>query len=195
MIDQAVILCGGKGTRLVDPVRGEDYSQGVPKPLIEVGGVPFVSHVLDTLRYFGVHKQTLIVRKQDLHHFASLLQRYPHTTVLASDNIDEVVLGLDLSEFFVLVNGDCLPVMSMADWRDMLSVDKPCVTVKTVGGRDAGLAVVFRQDVVKGKVSCANIGDMRRVYRSVLVMGGLHIGTPQGLNRARQYMDIVVTGQ
>lgn len=194
-MDQAVILCGGKGTRLVDEDRGEDYSQGTPKPLLEVGGVPFVAHVMDTLRHFGVHKQTLVARKHDLHHFASLLQGYPHTTAVATDDVDKVVLGLDLSAFFVLVNGDCLPVMSMSDWRDMLSVDRPCVTVKTVGGRDAGLAVVFREDVVGGKVSCARIGDMRKVYRKVLVMGGLHIGTPQGLNRARQYMDIVVTGQ
>jgi len=39
----AVLLAGGRGTRL------ESVSGGLPKPLMQVGGRPFIEHVLDNL--------------------------------------------------------------------------------------------------------------------------------------------------
>src|SRR5487761_1694403 len=44
---QAVILGGGKGTRL-------GALAGGPKPLIEIGGRPFITYLIDNLRRFGV---------------------------------------------------------------------------------------------------------------------------------------------
>jgi glucose-1-phosphate cytidylyltransferase len=42
-----VILCGGRGTRLrVQGAAGEDGSQAIPKPLVEIGGLPIVWHVI-----------------------------------------------------------------------------------------------------------------------------------------------------
>ena len=38
--DTAVILCGGRGTRL------QEHAQAIPKPLVEVGGRPIVWHVV-----------------------------------------------------------------------------------------------------------------------------------------------------
>jgi glucose-1-phosphate cytidylyltransferase len=35
-----VILCGGRGTRL------QERTQEIPKPLVEIGGIPIVSHVI-----------------------------------------------------------------------------------------------------------------------------------------------------
>jgi D-glycero-alpha-D-manno-heptose 1-phosphate guanylyltransferase len=43
----AVLLAGGRGTRL------ESVSGGLPKPLMEVGGRPFIEHVLDSLANAG----------------------------------------------------------------------------------------------------------------------------------------------
>ncbi len=194
MIDYAVILCGGKGERLVNPERGEDYSCGVPKPLIEVGGQPFVLHLVNLLTHFGVSHINLIVRKRDLQLYVSRLPGDSLSYVMAGDKADDAVRSLDLPDLFLLANGDCLPVMSMGDWRTLLGRRDPCVLMKTVGGRDAGLALVRKADL-EGKVSCDNVWEMRKVYKHFLAMGGLHIGTPQGLHRARQYMDIVVTGQ
>jgi D-glycero-alpha-D-manno-heptose 1-phosphate guanylyltransferase len=42
-----VLLAGGRGTRL------ESVSGGLPKPLMEVGGRPFIEHVLENLMNFG----------------------------------------------------------------------------------------------------------------------------------------------
>lgn len=44
---QAVILGGGKGTRL-------GALAGGPKPLVEIGGRPFIAYLIDNLRRFGV---------------------------------------------------------------------------------------------------------------------------------------------
>lgn len=44
---QIVVLCGGKGTRL------SEYSEQIPKALIEVGGKPILLHLMEIYAYFG----------------------------------------------------------------------------------------------------------------------------------------------
>src|SRR3989338_6566818 len=46
---QVVILCGGKGTRL------SEYTESIPKPLIEVGNKPILWHIVQLYKSFG-HK-------------------------------------------------------------------------------------------------------------------------------------------
>lgn len=55
---KAVVLCGGLGTRL-----GE-LTRETPKPLLEVGGKPFVAHVLEKLQAGGVTQACLAVSFQ-----------------------------------------------------------------------------------------------------------------------------------
>ena len=46
---QVVVLCGGKGTRL------SEYTDEIPKPLIEVGNKPILWHLVNIYKKFG-HK-------------------------------------------------------------------------------------------------------------------------------------------
>ena len=46
---QVVVLCGGKGTRL------SEYTDEIPKPLIEVGNKPILWHIVQFYKSFG-HK-------------------------------------------------------------------------------------------------------------------------------------------
>ena len=46
---QVVVLCGGKGTRL------REYTEEIPKPLIDVGSKPILWHILQIYKSFG-HK-------------------------------------------------------------------------------------------------------------------------------------------
>ncbi len=46
---QVVVLCGGKGTRL------SEYTEEIPKPLIEIGPKPILWHLVKLYRKFG-HK-------------------------------------------------------------------------------------------------------------------------------------------
>ena len=47
---KAVILAGGKGTRLMEE------TQSKPKPLIEIGGRPILWHIMKIYSYHGIHE-------------------------------------------------------------------------------------------------------------------------------------------
>jgi len=191
LITQAVILCGGKGERLGDALRFCPTID-IPKPLIEVGGKPFVTYSINWLKAIGIKNIIL-----------SVLHESEQFNFLANDNVvklvessskgpdKSIIESISTSSKFILLNGDCYPVM---DWRAFSKVNVPVVTTKPCG-RDAGCAIVSVNDIVDGVVSCSSISGMRDIYHDYMVEGGLHIGTPQGLQRARMYMDIVVYGQ
>lgn len=46
----AIILCGGKGTRLSE----ETISK--PKPMVEIGGKPILWHIMKSYSYYGINK-------------------------------------------------------------------------------------------------------------------------------------------
>jgi glucose-1-phosphate cytidylyltransferase len=52
--DTAVVLCGGRGTRL------QEHAQAIPKPLVEVGGLPIVWHVVSIFAAQGVERVLLL---------------------------------------------------------------------------------------------------------------------------------------
>ena len=52
---QAVILAGGKGTRL------SEETQGRPKPLVEAGGQPLLWHIMQNYARFGVTDFVVLV--------------------------------------------------------------------------------------------------------------------------------------
>lgn len=46
----AIILCGGKGTRLSE----ETISK--PKPMVEIGGKPILWHIMKIFSYYGINR-------------------------------------------------------------------------------------------------------------------------------------------
>jgi glucose-1-phosphate cytidylyltransferase len=61
MIGTALVLCGGRGTRL------QEHTQAIPKPLVEVGGLPIVWHVVSIFAAQGVERVLLLTGyKSDL---------------------------------------------------------------------------------------------------------------------------------
>jgi len=61
----AFILAAGKGERL------RPYTNTIPKPMVSVGGMPLVDHVLNAVETVGVHDVTL-----NLHYLAPVLQNH-----------------------------------------------------------------------------------------------------------------------
>lgn len=47
-IKHAVILAGGRGTRLAE------QTKSIPKPLVEVGNMPILAHIINHLAFYGV---------------------------------------------------------------------------------------------------------------------------------------------
>ena len=52
-IEDVVILCGGRGTRL------QEHTQSIPKPLVEIGGEPIVWHVINIYAAHGLRRFVL----------------------------------------------------------------------------------------------------------------------------------------
>jgi glucose-1-phosphate cytidylyltransferase len=52
--DTAIVLCGGRGTRL------QEHTAAIPKPLVEVGGLPIVWHVVSLYAAQGVERVLLL---------------------------------------------------------------------------------------------------------------------------------------
>ncbi len=189
MLKQAVILCGGPGTRLNDQVRFQPAIE-TPKPLIEVGGKPFVTYAISMLKGIGFTDIVLLVGY--MREAFEPLQKYPVRLVETQENFNKAVLAISgLEDIFLLLNGDCFPVM---DWRAFCHTLTSRVAIKIVN-RDAGVAIVERVCIKQGILDCSRIGDMDKTIPTYTILGGLHVGTYQGLARARQFMDMVVFGQ
>jgi len=109
-VEQAVILAGGRGTRL------GSLTDSTPKPMLLVGGIPFLEYLVELLRRFQVHRIvfcTGYLAKQIEQHFGAG-HRFGcdmrHSPEIAPAGTGGALLiARDLLEnvFFVL-NGDTL---------------------------------------------------------------------------------------
>ncbi len=109
-VEQAVFLVGGLGTRL------HGLTAGKPKPLLDVGGRPFLDYLLDEASRHGVKRALLLCGYR-----ADDVTRAYHGRVIRGMQIDAVTeaapagtagalaLAADrLDRHFLLVNGDSL---------------------------------------------------------------------------------------
>ena len=131
---RAVIMAGGKGTRLLP------YTTLIPKPLVPIGERPILHFVLEMLRTSGVEKVTICVG-----HLAELIEAYfgdgskwgleleyavedkPLSTMGPLAYID------DLSEDFFVMNGDILTDLDLAKVFRAHRRAKADMTVATYG--------------------------------------------------------------
>jgi NDP-mannose synthase len=116
---EAVILAGGKGTRL------KPFTTTLPKPLMPVGEHPIVSIVIGQLKAAGVTKITMAVN-----HMAELIisffgtgHRFGLEIVYSVENKPLGTVGpikriQDLPEHFLVMNGD---VLTDLDYRGLYS--------------------------------------------------------------------------
>lgn len=65
ILTDAIILAGGKGTRLANVLNGK------PKPLAEIGGIPLLKHQVDLLIKFNIKNIYLLVNYK-----ANLIKKY-----------------------------------------------------------------------------------------------------------------------
>jgi len=111
---KAVILAGGKGTRLAP------YTKILPKPLMPIGDMPILEVMLRQMRRFGVDEVILTVG-----HLAGLLQAFfqdgSQFGLRISYSYEERPLGTagplalvpDLNETFLVANGDVLTTLDL----------------------------------------------------------------------------------
>jgi NDP-sugar pyrophosphorylase family protein len=114
---RAVILAGGKGTRLAP------YTVAFPKPLMPIGDLPILEIVVRQLRHHGFTRITMAVG-----HLAELIHAFFGDGAKFNVSIDysreEKPLGTagplrlipDLGESFLVMNGDLLTDLDYGDF-------------------------------------------------------------------------------
>jgi histidinol-phosphate phosphatase family protein len=118
MVQQAVILCGGLGTRLGDLVAD------VPKPMVEIGGKPLLVHSLARLREAGItdvvmaagYKADVIRRYFETHPQGLSIRVFDEPRPLGTAGCVRDLLP-HLAERFLVVYGD---VFIDFDLRELL---------------------------------------------------------------------------
>jgi glucose-1-phosphate cytidylyltransferase len=53
-IPPVVILAGGRGTRL------GSFEQQLPKPMVEVGGIPIILRIMDHYSNYGLDRKSVV---------------------------------------------------------------------------------------------------------------------------------------
>ena len=113
---KAIILAGGKGTRLVP------YTRILPKPLMPIGDMPILEVLLRQMKRAGIEDITLTVG-----HLAHLLRSFfmdgERWGVQISYSFEECPLGTagplslidGLSSTFLVTNGDVLTTLDLKD--------------------------------------------------------------------------------
>lgn len=131
LLNRAVILAGGKGTRLYP------YTAVLPKPLVPVGDAPILEVVVRQLRKAGVDRITICVG-----HLASLIQAYfgdgEKWGIHIDYSLEDKALGTagplafvpDLNGTFLVMNGDLLTTM---DYLAMQRFHSERASTLTVG--------------------------------------------------------------
>jgi NDP-mannose synthase len=191
---EAVILAGGKGTRL------RPYTTTIPKPLMPVGEQPILQLVLRQLRTAGVERVTMAVN-----HMAELIQAFfgsgDRFGLQIRYSLEEEPLGTvgplrliqDLPDHFLVMNGDILTNLDYADlyrhhvanggeltiasYRRDSKIDFGVMEIDAQTGR---LAKYHEKPVYHFNVSMGVYVFSRTVLASVPV------GTPYGLDGLAQ---------
>lgn len=154
IIERAVILAGGLGARL------EPYTQLLPKPLLPVGHLPILEVALRQLRTAGVRHVTLAVG-----HMGSLIEAYfgdgRNLGLKITYSREQSPLGTagpvrlidDLSDTFILMNGDLLTDMNYADLNLFHRERRAVATVATYRRQeriDLGVLDIDSEGLVTG---------------------------------------------
>lgn len=128
---RAVILAGGKGTRLLP------FTKVFPKPLVPLGDKPILDTIIRQLKHFGFTRITLAVG-----HMAEMIQTYLRNGERYGIDIDyafeDEPLGTvgplaqisNLGQSFLVMNGD---VITNLDYRDIIEFHKQQNSVATIG--------------------------------------------------------------
>ena len=132
MSNRAVILAGGKGTRL------KPYTVTIPKPLVPIGDHTILEIIIRQLVHHGFDHITLTVSHQ-----AELIQAYfgkgERWKIKIDYSFEEKPLSTmgplklikDLPENFLVMNGDILTNLSFSDFFDFHTKKQNLFTIST----------------------------------------------------------------
>lgn len=178
-------MAGGEGSRL------SAVSMGVPKPLVQVRGKPFVWYALTLFEESGIDTIYMLIRQGDRPRFLEDLKEFPSIQyVITRPNVNKAICSIPIpsQEPFILLNGDCYPLMNFSSWVAFCDRSIPTIAVGP-SGEDVGMAIIHRDLVQGGYVDCSRLSGMVGGYPSFMTEGVLEINDPEGLAQARELIN------
>ncbi len=167
----AVILAGGKGTRLLP------FTKVFPKPLVPLGDKPILDTIIRQLRHFGFTRVTLAVG-----HMAEMIQTYVRRGERYGVEIDyafeEEPLGtvgplaqISLQGDRVLVmNGD---LITNLDYRDLLAFHQTQGAIATIGTYQKNFQIDL--GIIRNDGSCAIVDYIEKPTYTFTVSMGIYV--------------------
>jgi len=150
---KAVILAGGKGTRL------KPYTVTIPKPLVPIGDYPILEIVIRQLKKYGFEDIILTVN-----HMSELIEAYfkngERFGVRIKYSKEESPLGTagplslidDIGEDFLVINGDILTNLDFSKLVNYHKKEKQIATIATFKKKisvDLGVLKISKTKTVK----------------------------------------------
>jgi len=184
---KAVILAGGKGTRLAP------YTKILPKPLMPVGDMPILEVIIRQLRSAGVEEVILTVG-----HLAELLRAFfgdgEHFGLKIRYSLEDHPLGTagplalvdGLDDTFLVMNGDILTDLSV---RDLVRFHKEAGATATIAMHQRKVKIDL------GVILCDGgsrvVGYIEKPTYDYQVSMGIYVFEPRVLNYIPQgkYLD------
>jgi NDP-sugar pyrophosphorylase family protein len=184
---KAIVLAGGKGTRLVP------YTRIIPKPMMPIGDKAILEIMLYQMRRAGIDEVILTVG-----HLAGLMRAYFQDGTQLGVHIDYSLedhplgtagpLGLinGLNETFMVCNGDVLTTLNLQDFIDF---HKQNEGIATIASHQRQINIDLGVIQVNGDYSI--VGYQEKPTLDYLVSMGIYIFEPAvlGYIPKGQYLD------
>ena len=153
MLDQAVILCGGFGTRL------GSLTKKIPKPLLKINNKPFIDYQIKNLARHGIKEIILLC----CYKYGQFKKKYHNKKFLSSKIIcfnektpkgtggGLLMIKKKLNKYFLVMNGDTIFDINYHDIFKKLKKNKlACIATTNKTG--------IRYDVLSSKKKFINAG-------------------------------------
>lgn len=153
---KAIILAGGKGTRL------SPYTTVFPKPLVPIGEKPILDIVIQQLYYYGFRDITLSVgylAELIQTYFANHNGKYEHLDIKYVKEKEPlgtsgaIALVPDLPDTFLVMNGDVLTTIDYSKLMNLHKEQNAVLTIATYKKRvkiDLGVLGIDDNNIVNG---------------------------------------------
>mgnify|MGYP006133683071 CR=1 FL=1 len=132
---KAVILCGGKGTRL------SEETKIIPKPMVKIGNKPILWHIMKSFSLYGVNEFILAVGYKGEKIIDNLNEFNEFKSIKAIDTGQETLTGgrvlrlknyLQKEKDFILTYGDGLSDLNIKELMNFHYSHKKIATVTAV---------------------------------------------------------------
>src|SRR4030066_659342 len=184
---KAVVLAGGKGTRLAP------YTRIIPKPMMPIGDKAILEIMLHQMHKAGIDEVILTVG-----HLAGLMRAYfqdgSHLGIHIQYSIEDHPLGTagplglidDLNETFMVCNGDVLTTLSM---RELINFHKNNQGMATIASHQRQVHIDLGVIQVNGDHTI--VGYQEKPTVEYLVSMGIYIFEPTVMQYIQkgQYLD------